>query len=115
MKQSSWSKLFPSTVTFIEEAKKDFLDLDHTQQVLVAKAIKKVSENPAPASEGGYGKPLGNRASSKLAGYLKIKLKHSGLRVVYRYVKTNRGMKVIVIDIRDEEAVYEEAIRRLQK
>ena len=53
----------------------------------VLKAIEKVSQNPLPNYEGGYGKPLGNRVASQLAGYYKIKLRKSGLRVVYSIVR----------------------------
>lgn len=63
---------------YTKEALNDLKALDNTQQIQVIKAIKKVSENPLPKTEGGYGKPLGNRISSKLAGYMKIKLVRLG-------------------------------------
>ena len=115
MKKSSLSDLFPDNVTFLDEAKADFIGLDRTQQTLVVKAIAKVAKHPEPVSEGGYGKPLGNHAQTSLAGYLKIKLKRSGLRVVYRYVHTKHGMKIIIIDVRDEDHVYKEAVKRIQR
>lgn len=60
------------TIEYLKEAEKDFLGLDHSQQLHVLKAIEKVSENPLPNHEGGYGKPLSNNSSTKLAGYYKL-------------------------------------------
>ena len=62
----------------------------------------------------GVGKLLGNHASSKLSGYYKIKLRNLGYRVVYQLVKEGEIMRVIVISIRDDEAVYKEAERRIR-
>jgi mRNA interferase RelE/StbE len=101
-------------IEYIEEAKKDLQALDHSQQVQVLKAIQKVSANPLPASEGGYGKPLGNHPSSPLAGYLKIKLVKFGLRVVYCLVREKTTMKIIVISVRDDEKVYQLARKRIR-
>ncbi|MDD4494973.1 MAG: type II toxin-antitoxin system RelE/ParE family toxin [Eubacteriales bacterium] len=89
--------------------------LDYSQQVRVLKAIEKVSENPLPQSEGGLGKPLGNRNSSKLGGYLKIKLKKLGLRIVYRLVMDAGVMKIIVISARADDEVYTTAKKRIDK
>ncbi|WP_449241426.1 type II toxin-antitoxin system RelE family toxin [Desulfoscipio gibsoniae] len=74
-------------VEYIKEAVEDLKRLDYSQRLLVLKAIDKVSNNPLPQTEGGYGKPLGNRNNTRLAGYLKIKLKKPGLRVVYKLGK----------------------------
>ena len=53
---------------FLPEAEEDLRKLDGSQRILVAKALKKVLQNPLPASEGGYGKPLGNHNKTALAG-----------------------------------------------
>jgi mRNA interferase RelE/StbE len=74
-------------VEYLQDAVEDLKRLDHSQRLQVLKAIEKVSGNPLPQNEGGYGKPLGNRNSTRLAGFLKIKLKRLGLRVVYKLVK----------------------------
>ncbi len=59
-----------------QEAQDDLLrSLAGNQRILVARAIKKVSANPLPAIEGGYGKLLGNNGRTTLAGLMKIKLR----------------------------------------
>lgn len=102
-------------ISYTESAEKDFQALDGTQKKQVAKAMLKVSENPLPASEGGYGKPLGNKGGSNLTGYFKIKLLKLGLRVVYRLIRTDETMEIIIISIRDDESVYKEAVNRIKR
>jgi len=99
-------------VRYLPEAEKDFRSLSHTQQLVVRKAIDKVRENPLPQSEGGYGKPLGHKHGTNLTNLLKIKLRGEGIRVVYRLIRTDTAMLVIVIGIREDDEVYEIAHRR---
>ena len=99
------------TVEFLPEAKKDIKSLDKSQWSLIQKALKKVSQNPLPAAEGGYGKPL----SGSLAGCCKIKLRTAGLRAVYKLQRTETSMLVIVVGVRADEEVYELAKKRIQK
>ena len=94
------------TLEYLPEA------LDGSQRLLVLKAIKKVQQNPLPAEENGYGKTLGNHSRTNLAGFLKIKLRASGLRVVYQLRRTETEMLVIVIGVRADEEVYEIAQKR---
>lgn len=70
-------------IEFYEEAVKDMENLDDSTRKEVMKGLIKVSQNPLPNTEGGYGKPLGNHSGVNLTGFLKIKFKQSGLRVVY--------------------------------
>lgn len=100
-------------VEFIKEAQKDLKRLDPYNRKLILKAIEKTAERPLPPPEG-IGKPLGNHASSKLTGYYKIKLRDLGYRVVYKLIIENNVMTIIVISVRDDEAVYKEAERRIQ-
>ncbi|MDO4479176.1 MAG: type II toxin-antitoxin system RelE/ParE family toxin [Lachnospiraceae bacterium] len=100
---------------FLPEAEKDLRALDGSQRILVQKALKKVCTNPLPADEGGYGKPLGNHASTKLSGLLKIKLKSAGIRIVYKLIRTETELLVVVIGARADDEVYETAQRRVQK
>ncbi|GAW30636.1 type II toxin-antitoxin system RelE/ParE family toxin [Carboxydocella sp. JDF658] len=106
-------------VEYLKEAIKDLMRLDHSQrlQVLKAinKAINKVASNPLPQNEGGYGIPLGNKNSIKLAGYFKIKLKRLGLRVVYKLVREKEVMKIIIISARADDEVYLLAQKRIDK
>lgn len=102
-------------VEYIREAQKDMKKLDPQSQKMVLKAIDKVSANPLPQAEGGYGKPLGNHNKANLTGYMKIKLKDLGLRVVYGLVRENNVIKIIVISVRADEEVYLEAASRIRK
>ena len=102
------------TVEYIKEAQKDLRKLDPYVRKLVLKAIDKTAERPLPPPEG-IGKPLGNHASSRLSGFYKIKLKNLGDRVVYDLVREGSVMKIIIISVRDDEAVYKEAERRVQR
>ena len=62
-------------IKFIPEAKKDYDRLAGNQQLLVAKALEKVRQNPVSIYEGGYGEPLGNKGGTNLTGLFKVKLK----------------------------------------
>lgn len=102
-------------VVYLPEAEKDLQDLDGRERILVQKAIRKVSTNPLPTVEGGYGKPLGNHASTKLAGLLKVKLKSAGIRIVYQLIRTETQMLVVVIGARADDEVYDTAQSRATK
>ena len=97
---------------YLPEAAKDFKNLAGNQRIVVAKAIDKVLENPLPIQEGGYGKPLGNKHGRNLSGLLKIKLRGTGIRVVYKLIRTESEMLVVVIGVREDDDVYETAERR---
>ena len=77
--------------------------------------IKKVSSNPLPQSEGGYGKPLGNVDGSDLTGFFKIKYRGIGIRVVYAIVRDKEVMNIIVVSIRSDNHSYKLAQKRKDK
>ena len=101
----------PWTIVYADEAKKDIKALDNAQTIQVIKAINKVSQNPLPQSEGGYGKPLGNKQTKNLTGLLKIKLLKFGIRVVYKLVRADEIMKIIVVAARSDDEVYDIAYK----
>lgn len=101
-------------IEYIPAALEDLQFLDHSQQLQVLKAIKKVSSNPLPNLEGDLGKPLGSHSGANLTGYLKIKLLKLGLRVVYRVVRENNVMRIVVISVRDDETIYKLASDRIK-
>ena len=101
-------------IEYIKGAQRDLLRLDPHDRKLILKAIEKTAERPLPPPDG-IGKPLGHRASSDLCGYYKIKLRSLGYRVVYSLVMDDGIMKIIVISIRNDDAVYLEAERRIGK
>ena len=103
------------SVRFLPEAEKDLISLLRTHQIMVKKVIAKVRENPLPQNEGGYGKPLGHKRGKNLTNLLKIKLRGAGIRIVYKLVKTETQMLIIVIGLREDEEVYEIAHTRRTK
>ncbi|MEE0469612.1 MAG: type II toxin-antitoxin system RelE/ParE family toxin [Blautia sp.] len=102
-------------VEFLEEAKKDIKKLERSASLQVLKGIQKVSQNPLPIQEGGYGKPLGNKNGANLTNLLKIKFRDLGIRVVYKMERTEDVMKIIVVSARTDEQVYREAAKRREK
>ena len=101
-------------VKYLPEAEKDMKSLAHNQQLAVIKAIRKVKENPLPQSEGGYGKPLGNKGGNDLTGLLKIKYRDIGIRVVYKLMEDEKthNMYILVISARADNEVYDLAGKR---
>lgn len=102
-------------VNYLPEALEDLRRLDGSQRILIRKAIQKVCQNPLPETEGGYGKLLGNKNNTNLSGFLKIKLRGAGLRIVYQLIRRDDDMLVIVIGAREDEEVYEIASKRITK
>lgn len=99
-------------LSFLPEAREDLRALDGSQRMRVVKAIAKVQSNPLPSSEGGYGKPLGNKRLSQLSGLMKVKLKSDGIRIVYKLERIEHAMRIVVIGVRSDDAVYREAQKR---
>ena len=102
-------------INYLPEADKDIAALARNQQIIVQKAIKKVKENPLPQSEGGYGKPLGHKHGTNLTNFLKIKLRGEGIRIVYKLIRTQTQMLIVVVGIREDDEVYEIAQQRRDK
>lgn len=102
-------------VRYLPEVMDDFRALDGSQRILVKKAIAKVRTNPLPDTEGGYGKRLGNKDNTQLSGFLKVKLRGAGLRVVYQLVRQKDRMVLIVIGAREYDEVYHIAHKRIQE
>ncbi len=98
-------------------AEKDLNALDGSVRKIVLKGIIKVSANPKPQNEGGYGKPLGNKGGNDLTGLLKIKYRDIGIRVVYSLVEDEKTheMFILVISARADNEVYTLAGKRRQK
>ena len=100
-------------IEFLKEAEKDLNDLDGSVKKQVLKGIQKVSQNPLPDFQGGYGKPLGNLGVTNLSGLMKIKFRKIGIRVVYKVEIVGNVMKIIIISARSDNQVYLEAeVRR---
>ena len=95
-------------------AKEELAKLDGSIRKIVLKGIIKVSANPKPQSEGGFGKPLGNKNGNNLTGLLKIKYRDIGIRVVYKLLEDEKTheMYIQVISVRADNEVYDLAGRR---
>ncbi|MBM6842295.1 type II toxin-antitoxin system RelE/ParE family toxin [[Clostridium] spiroforme] len=102
-------------VKYLPEALDDLDELDGSQRKLVLKSIEKIRKNPLSQQEGGYGKLLGKRGNTDLTGFLKIKLRASGLRLVYKVIKQEDRMLIVVIGAREDEEVYSIADKRIKK
>lgn len=102
-------------IEFLDEAEKDMKKLDHSAQIQVLKGLRKVSRNPLPAEESGYGKPLGSKNGIHLTNLMKIKFRNLGIRVVYKVERVDGVMKIIVVSARTDEQVYKEAVKRRDK
>lgn len=102
-------------VKYLPEALDDLDELDGSQRKLVLKSIEKVRKNPLSQQEGGYGKLLGKKGNTDLTEFLKIKLRASGLRLVYKVIKQEDRMLIVVIGAREDEEVYSIAEKRIKK
>ena len=99
---------------YTKDALRDLERLGEPRRTRAKKAIAKVLRNPLPMSEGGYGKPLGNKRGANLTGLYKIKLRGDGIRVVYALERRAHLMIVIVISVRGDDEVYRQASRRIE-
>lgn len=102
-------------INFIPEALTDMKKLDHSVRPQVVKGIQKVSQNPVSIYQGGYGKPLGNKDGTNLAGLFKIKFRSIGIRVVYSVEEKEGVMTIIIVSVRADNQVYQEAFKRRSK
>ncbi|MDR0951856.1 MAG: type II toxin-antitoxin system RelE/ParE family toxin [Oscillospiraceae bacterium] len=102
-------------VDYLDAAMDDLKSLDGSQRIQVLKAINRVKANPLPKSEGGYGQPLGNVSGSNLTGLCKIKLLKLGIRVVYKLIRENNIMSIVVIAARADSQVYQIAEDRTKE
>ncbi len=100
---------WPENVSFTHGADDDFAAFDNTQRLVVFKAIKKVASNPKPRPDG-YGKSLAGR----LSGCCKIKLRDYGIRIIYKLVPPDsENMNIIIIEMRNDNDVYDIAMNRV--
>ena len=102
-------------VVYLPEAKEDLRALDGSQRLLIMKAIEKLKRNPLPETEGGYGKWLGNKNGTNLAGFLKVKRRGPGLRIVYQLLRVEDRVLIVVIGAREDSEVYDIANSRIKQ
>ncbi len=102
------------SIKYHPSAYDELSNLDGSIKKIVLKGILKVSANPKPQSEGGYGKPLGNKGGNNLTGLLKIKFRNIGIRVVYKLIEDENTHEthILVISVRSDNEVYNIAVKR---
>jgi len=102
-------------INFLPEALNDMKELDNSLRPQIAKGIQKVSQNPISIYQGGFGKPLGNKDGTNLVGLYKIKFRGIGIRVVYSVEEKDSIMNIIIVSVRADNQVYQEAANRRKK
>ena len=95
------------TLIFTEHSEQDYVNLDGSQKKHVLKSLIKIENNGINA-----GKPL----HGILWDCRKIKHKKLGLRVIFRQIDfTFEIIEIVVIGKREDDEVYETAIKRLAR
>lgn len=96
-------------ILFASEVKKDVqkLRFNKIQILKFEQKVKEIAANPLPKTEGGYGEPL----SGNLKGLLKFRFDND-YRVVYRLIKEDEVMKILIIGLRSDKEVYHDAAQR---
>ncbi|SCK01417.1 mRNA interferase RelE [uncultured Eubacterium sp.] len=102
-------------IDFLEDAVDDLRHLDGAVRVQVIKGIKRVSKNPLPTTENGYGKPLGSQDGGNLTNLLKIRFRNLDIRVVYKIERRDSVIRIIIISARANNQVYKDAAKRRGK
>lgn len=94
-------------VVYLPEALDDFRSFDGNQCRLINKAIEKLKLNPLLETEGGYGKWLGIRSGANFSGFLIVKLRGVGLRIVYQFLRVEDRVLIVVIGVSEDSEVYD--------
>lgn len=98
-----------AVVRLTNEALEDLRDLDGAARKLVAKALKKLENEPDKR-----GAPLASQSSGNLTTFRKLVVGDRDYRIVYRVEPDGSVCVVWVIAKRADSAVYDLAISRLK-
>lgn len=96
-------------VQLTTEAKEDLRDLDGSARTIVAKALKKLTENPEQRGE-----PLSSQGTGNLATFRKLVVGNRDYRIVYRVEPDGSVCVVWVIAKRVDSIAYELAVSRIK-
>jgi len=99
-------------IDYLKDARKDLRNFNNAEREQIFAAIEKFALNPLPKNEGGHGNPLGNKYGLNLTGLCKITLKKLGIRIVYKLIRTETALQILVIAARADEEVYKIAAKR---
>lgn len=98
-------------IRFSKKALKDLTEYKKEQQETILALILARAKNGPLIKPNGIGEPL----RGELYGFTKIKLKHMGLRVIYRPLQNTKIiMEIIAIGPRDHDKVYASAAKRIK-
>lgn len=94
-------------VKLTQHSSKDYHKLDGSQKTQILKGLKRIEQRGLEA-----GQPL----SGKLKGTRKLKLRNSGLRIVFHQKSEQiEIMQIVAIGKRDKSKVYKDAAKRLEE
>ncbi len=96
-------------VLLTNEAREDLRDLDGSARKIVAKALKKLEDNPEQR-----GAPLASNAQGNLTTFRKLVVGDRPYRIVYRVEEDGSVCVVWVIATRTASIAYDLALSRLQ-
>lgn len=96
-------------VVLTADAREDLRDLDGSARQVVAKALKKLEDEPEKR-----GQPLGSIEASNLTTFRKLVVGNRAYRVIYRVEADGTVCVVWVIGKRSDDEVYELAKARLE-
>lgn len=91
------------------QAREDFLDLDGSARRIVAKALRKLEDDPQLR-----GQPLGSRGSGNLTTFRKLVVGDRDYRIVYRVDPDGTVVVGWVIGLRADAEAYQLALGRLR-
>ncbi|GFM87590.1 RelE toxin [Pseudomonas cichorii] len=91
------------TLEFLIEAKKEYDDLDKTVQLQLLKKLRSRLLEPKVQAD----------KLRDMPGCYKIKLRASGIRLVYEVIDARLVVSVIAVGRRDHEVAYQVARKRL--
>lgn len=94
-------------VKFTDKSRKDYQDLDGSQKKQILKSLQKIEEN---------GMQTGQELQGKLSDCRKLKHRKLGLRVIFKQSEIGiEIIEIVVVGKREENEVYEEAVKRLNR
>jgi len=93
-------------IKFHKKAEKELGNLNKSLQILFAKKLSQIANNPQ------IGKDLGNKSGLNLYGLKKVYFNKKRHRIVYKVIEDKIVIYIIAIGKRDDLKVYKDASKR---